>query len=485
MSPTPLSLTLSGPRAAAVSLSERVARVMTAVEPAEDTSVLQPSWPTLAPAARHGLAGKFLELVEPETEADPAALLATFLATFGAFIGAGPHAVADGAEHPARPWPLIVGDTSKSRKGTSWAQVRRVLAAADKRFAADRVLAGFGSGEALVDAVAGDQDRRLLVVETEYGRVLSVCKREGSTLATLQRQAWDGGRLQVRSRAGTAVADEAHVVMVAHITRDELLAKLAESDAFGGSLNRFLLVAARRSKLLPSGGNLNEADITDFGRKVAFVATQARTAGILRRTPDGERYWTQVYESLADDDPGGLLGAVIARDAAQVLRLSVCYALMDGARLIDFPHIMAGVAIWEYSRASAAMIFGERTGDVIADRVLNELQSRGPEGMDGTAIRDLLRHHARKERIEQATDLLVQRGLATKATKPTHGRPRTVLRLATEATKATKVEDEQHEQAEPLGYDDFGSLSEEPPDDETQARWADEAEALRQEEAIL
>ena len=398
------------------------------------------AWPVLRPEARHGLAGELLEAIEPHSEADPVALLVTFLAAFGALVGPGPHAVAEGAEHPARIWPLIVGDTAKSRKGSSWAQVWRILSAADAAFATDRVLSGFGSGEALVDAVADEQDPRLLVVETEYARVLSVCKREGSTLSTLLRQGWDGGRLQVRSRARTAVADNSHVVVIGHITRAELLAKLAESDTLGGSLNRFLVISVRRSRVLPEGGNLDESVIADFGRNVSYVATKARSGAIIRRSPDAQEYWAHLYKGLAEDDPGGLLGAVIARDAAQVLRLSVTYALLDGHTVVLPEHIKAAEAVWEYARASAAAIFGERTGDTVADQILTELRKSGGE-LSRTEIRDVLARHRKKERIDEAISLLANLGLATEATKgETGGRPRRVVR-ATKATKATSVDD--------------------------------------------
>jgi len=179
------------------------------------TSLLRVAHPVLAAEAFHGLAGDIVRTLEPHSEADPAALLVTTLATFGAMVGTGPHAIAEGAQHPARIWALIVGNTSKSRKGSSWAQGRRVPAGADRKFMSERVLAGFGSGEALVDACAprsGQEephDFRLMDVESEFARVLAVSKREGSTLSTLLRQAWDGGRLQVRSRGGTAIADGA------------------------------------------------------------------------------------------------------------------------------------------------------------------------------------------------------------------------------------------------------------------------------------
>jgi hypothetical protein len=56
----------------------------------------------LEDTARYGLAGDVVDLLEPHTEADPAALLLDFLASFGNAVGSAPHVIADGAQHPAR-----------------------------------------------------------------------------------------------------------------------------------------------------------------------------------------------------------------------------------------------------------------------------------------------------------------------------------------------------------------------------------------------
>jgi hypothetical protein len=275
----------------------------------------------------------------------------------------------------------------------------------------------------------------------------------------------------VRSRGGTAVADGTHIVIVGHITRQELLARMAESDALGGSLNRLLIVAARRSKLLPSGGALDDAEVEDFGRKVASVASKARKVGILRRTAEAEQYWAGLYERLADDEPGGLLGAVIARDSAQILRLSVTFALLDGKHQIDVEHVLAAEAVWRYSRASAAVIFGERTGDDVADRLLSGLIKAGMAGLDGKAIQDLLGRHEKRERIAQAKELLCARGLAIEDTQPTGGRSRRLLLLATKATKAPEVPGD--DLLSHMSQGEFDSSYEDapPPTDEDLYRW--------------
>ena len=148
----------------------------------------------MRPEAFIGLAGEVVDLVGPRTEADPAGLLASFLVGFGAAVGPDPHAIADGARHPARLNLVLVGASSRARKGTSWAVIRKVLAYADPDLTGRRLIAGIASGEGLVAELAarseGD-DRNVLVIEPEIARLLRATMRSGS-LSALLRQAWDG-----------------------------------------------------------------------------------------------------------------------------------------------------------------------------------------------------------------------------------------------------------------------------------------------------
>lgn len=398
-------------------------------------------WPVLDSAALHGLGGEIVAMIEPHTEADPAGLLVHLLVEFGALVGPGPHALADSAHHPARLFAVLVGDTAKGKKGTAEANVRRVTARVDPDFARDRRLNGFGSGEALVDAVRGgseNSDRCLLVVEPEFARILSVAKRDGSTLSTIIRQAWDGGRLAVRSRAGTTVVEDAHVCVVGHISSDELRTKLTETEVAAGFANRFLFVCVRRSKLLPSGGNLDDRDLEGFVRKLALFATKVRRVGILRRTPAAEELWADLYGEMAADEPGGLLAAIIARDAAQVLRLSVTYALLDGFESIDVEHIRAAWAVWRYCRDSAAFIFGESIGNPVADRLLTAVREAGRHGLDGRAQSAVFSGHVTRRQLDDARALLERKGLVRMETVQTGARPALIL-LATECEQSEQM----------------------------------------------
>ena len=81
----------------------------------------------------------------------------------------------------------------------------------------------------------------------------------------------------------------------------------------------------------------------------------------------------------------GIYGAITARAEAQVLRLSLIYALLDESALpaqaiIDTLHLQAALAVWRYCDASAARIFGRSLGDPVADEIYRMLQ-HAPQGM--------------------------------------------------------------------------------------------------------
>src|SRR5829696_566049 len=242
-------------------------------------------WPVLADEARYGLVGDILEAVEPHTEADPVAVLANLLAAFGNAIGRGAFVRVGADLHYLKLFAGLVGETSKGRKGTSWGPVRDLMLAVDSEWAQERVLGGLSSGEGLIFAVRdrmvgedndgsevvkdeGVRDERMFVLEPELASVLKVMAREGNTLSPIIRQAWDDGRLQVMTRNNPMKATDAHISIVGHITRAELLRHLTETEAANGFANRFSWLMVRRSKQLPFGGEWYKVDTTSLVKRL-------------------------------------------------------------------------------------------------------------------------------------------------------------------------------------------------------------------------
>src|SRR5215208_6638262 len=116
-----------------------------AAEPAEPlgelrdggTSPAEPdNWPQVDPAALHGLAGDVVRTIEPHTEGDPVAVLGNTLAMFGSALNRGPYAPVGATRHHANLYAVVVGDSARGRKGTAYAEPRRLMRIADKEWAA-------------------------------------------------------------------------------------------------------------------------------------------------------------------------------------------------------------------------------------------------------------------------------------------------------------------------------------------------------------
>ena len=331
--------------------------------------------PHMDDRAFSGPIGDVVRELEPETEAAPEALLLNLLAMVGNAVGAAPHVRVGGDLHSARLFFVIVGKTARARKGTASSLARWVMESADPGWSG-RILGGFGSGEAVVDAVRdpddddeGVTDHRLLVREGEFARVLRVAERDGSTLSPIIRDAWDGGRLQVRTRKTTSVASRAHVCVLGDITLEELRSLLCSRETANGFANRFGFGLVERSKRLPGGGSATDDRIAVLAAPLKQAISESRRFSRFSRTPNAEELWTHLYE-IIDDEQTGLVGAVTARAEAQVLRLSLVYALADGASQIGVGHLVPAVAVWDFLVASAWAIFSDAGEDRVVTRLL-------------------------------------------------------------------------------------------------------------------
>ncbi len=392
-------------------------------------------------AAYYGLAGDIVRAVDPSTEADPVAILVQLLVSFGSAIGRGPHFVVERDRHGANLFVVLVGRTAKARKGTSLGRVRDILRRAGnegERWAKDCVTTGLSSGEGLIWAVrdpilkrnkkgeeetvdGGVEDKRALVVEPEYARTLRVLGREGNTLSAVVRCAWETGDLRALVKNSPAVATGAHVSIIGHVVREELRRYLADSEAAGGWANRFIHLCVRRSKCLPEGGAMSEEVEADLAARLARALDFARGVERVYRDDEARQDWAAVYPQLSEGKPG-LLGAVLARAEAQVLRLSLVYALLDCSPVIRAEHQRAALALWEYAEASSKWIFAEALGNPVADKILDALRRAAPDGLVRSKISELFDHNLGTDAIEAALGLLRTVGKAHSERVDTEGR---------------------------------------------------------------
>ncbi|MGB8478669.1 MAG: bifunctional DNA primase/polymerase [Acidobacteriaceae bacterium] len=394
-----------------------------------------------------GLPGEFVRLYEPATESDPHALLSTFLTVFGCIAGSSPHFYIEGARHTANLFNVLVGKSSKSRKGTSGKHVLNFFDLFEHEFLLNRRPSGMSSGEGLIEAIrdsrgvddkGGVSDKRLFVNETEFAKPLNNMRRDGNNLSSTVRTAWDGDKLQTLAKNNKDVCTNPHIAILGHITEEELTKQLSAVDSFNGFGNRFLWVCVRRSKELPDGGNVDFFNVQALASKVKEALDYAKTVDRLFWDESSHSLWLEVYPQLTAEAKG-IFGALTGRGEAQVMRLAVNYALLDpwtsyhkdsGHTCIRVQHLKAALAYWHYCESSVFHIFRDVSLLTLINSVLEKITNASGAGMTQTAIHNELGNNILASELKRALTLLKDKGFITGSKMFTGGRPAVLWRLS-------------------------------------------------------
>lgn len=401
-------------------------------------SVVCLSYPVLDDAAYCGLAGEFVRTVAPYSEADPVAILLHTLIGAGCLIGPVPHVLVEHSPHPCRLNALLVGETA-SRKGQAWSIPRHLFSRVDRQWVIHRVKSGLSSGEGLIYYVRdangqdpGEPDKRLLLIEPEFASALKAMERQGNILSPKIRDAWDHGNLSPLTKGERISATDSHICIIGHITPYELQRSLTATERANGFANRFLFACVKRAQYLPSGQGVPSSTLEPYFARFQQVLESSRSRGQVTRDSEAEEIWTAMYRSIEAEHPG-MTGAILGRGAAQVLRLSLLYALLDETEMsrnqlaIRSAHVLAAIALWDYCKSSVLHLFGDAVGDVVAERLLQAIQA-GPQS--DTALYEILGKHD-DGRKDPALALLVRLNRVHDSKVKTAGRPIRMWHLGT------------------------------------------------------
>ena len=208
--------------------------------------------------------------------------------------------------------------------------------------------------------------------------------------------------------------------MIGHITQTELRHHSSTVELANGFLNRFLLIACRRVRLLPEGGAPDPLRDTPLQQRLARNLTAARHAGQLHLDEAARELWRTAYTRLAELQPG-IAGALDARAEAHTIRLALLYTLI-AAPPRSRCHLHAALALRDYTSRSARWALDHTTGDPLAHEIHGALEHAAPGGLDAhPATRPLPPQPARRPR-RPSTRRATSRRQDLPATRP-HRRP--------------------------------------------------------------
>ena len=162
--------------------------------------------PSTDPEMYQGVLGEIAEAIDPGTEADKIGVYGSLMSMAGALIGRSPHLMIGDTRHPLLIWPILIGRTNAGRKGDATNSAFRVVRNGCPEI--DGISAtGLSTGEGIISRIRdpirgnGAEDKRLWVLEPEWARVMEVSRREGSTLSSVLRHAWDGRKLATLTKS--------------------------------------------------------------------------------------------------------------------------------------------------------------------------------------------------------------------------------------------------------------------------------------------
>ncbi|MBL4778886.1 MAG: DUF3987 domain-containing protein [Ralstonia sp.] len=354
----------------------------------------------------YGLIGDVARAGSDGTETNAHAIAANFMAYLSCAVGRGVYLPIGNTRHHARLFCLHIGRSGRGRKGDAVSLVLRIDAALrtiDDAVAPQVHRGGLSTREGLAalihdgyrqgrQDVPAIEDKRLWVVESEFANVLHQGRRDGNTLSAALRDCWDGVDLKPATKSNRLYASDPHVCLSGAISPGELTGLMSTRELTNGFANRFLMIWAERSRMLPFPKETPQAVIEHLARRTLEVLTfvhadqhDGREHLRMELSPQAQWRYAQLYRGeLHDGIDDGAIGSLLERRAPMLLRLAMLMALTDLQTRIDVPHIDAAMAWIRHATASVRFVFVSSAEEAklvqvqeLSNRVLAFLHERG------------------------------------------------------------------------------------------------------------
>lgn len=391
-----------------------------------------------------GLVRDFVEAACANTEAPPAGVAMALLTFLSACAGRSLYLPVGDDFHHARLMFAHVARTNQG-KGVSFTLLNRVIRKIREAYLMNTPdllpcvhKGGLSTREGLAALIAdprenkdgmlegGTEDKRVLVVETEFANVLNNAKRQGNNISTAIRDCWDGSDLSPLTKNDKVCCTDPHVSILANITPSELVRLLPPGEVSNGFANRILFILAESSKSVADPEPCPDEQVAGLAHRIADVMVWAK--GNYPAEKDSRRMALSdparairdaVYPRLKNPSNDPFLLDLMARGRAHVLRLGMIFAIADKSLTVEEKHFraaLAWVALWQQScqfifRTVANEAKAEKTVED-AEKILSFLRDKGGLVARTDITRGCFRGHASASRIDAALESLLMRNPA-------------------------------------------------------------------------
>jgi putative DNA primase/helicase len=389
--------------------------------------------PELRPCGLAGILGEMVSAACANSEAVPTTVAIHILARFAVTMGRTAYINIGDEQRHLRMNALIVGPTSKGRKGTSAAMPRKLFRKVEDRLGGERVrqLTALATGEGLIFQVRdpyydhegelkdpGVSDKRLFCDVSEFAGVLAQARREAATLSTVLRDAFDGVMLTIPTKTSFNQATDSHIVVIGSVPETEIVKTLTSADITNGLANRFPMFYSVRTQSVPFPKPTDEGLMDSFAGHIAAALQQAVTVGEVRMTADAQEYWAFLYGEIEEKVFPPRVASLLARQSTYALIFAALLALLGRQREIGPEHLDAAMAWVDYWEQTALFVFSssEQTEQTVKmrglmDEIVQVVATMGGRGVPHSEVASKLTNKYMKawptaKAVKDAVELL-------------------------------------------------------------------------------
>jgi hypothetical protein len=399
------------------------------IEDSIEDDFVPPPEPT--EAMFYGIVGKVAETAADKTEVNPVAAATAFMSFLAANMGRDTFLHIANTYHHPRLFTMHIGRSGRGRKGDSQQitlRIRQHIENLDKKLLGQLHTGGLSSREGLASLIqdaqgdrTGTEDKRLWVIESEFSNVLHQTKRDGNTLSSSLRDAWDGGDIKPAVKNGRTWVSAPHVGIHANITPNELKALMTSREMNNGFANRFLFVWSESTTEVAFPRATPEHLIDALARETMAVIQLGKgkypdmqNSQEMNLSAAAKEYYTAIYPTIRRPLASEFITSLLERRAPYVMRLAMLFALTDRTRVIEPCHLTAALAWVNYAVHSVRYIFQDQArsaGDEEirrnAEKIVAFLGDH-PKGCTVTTIaNDCFKKHLAADKIQKALSYLL------------------------------------------------------------------------------
>lgn len=456
----------------------------------------------------YGIIGDIAYAASNGREVSPVAVALAAMSWLSAEVGPDIYLPIGDIKHHANLYTLHIGRSARGGKGESLGLVKRIrknlqIDGIQSSISGQMHSGGLSSREGLIGAVHdgyklnGEEcppvaDKRLWIVESEFANVLVQGKREGNTLLPALRDVWDGGSIQPLTKGKGLWATHPHISIHGNVTPGEFIARLDVREVSGGTFNRFLMIWAERTCLVPFPAPTDRVVVDSLADRIKVILEWAiggyptvRSSRSASIAPSAAKLWVSLYPELKRPHPAGdWIAGMLERQAPICLRIALLHAILDRSLTIREEHIRVGYAWVRYGAQTVAYVFDGLAKDDRNEeqehRVLSFLALQPKTEADRwTITRDCFRNRLSGKNLDKVLGPLVEDGkLARREEQPKAGGRKRIVYALAGAKNAKNAENLQTQGVPPVeGRAKNGEVC--PADDVVSAQTSRASQALR------